>query len=245
MVPGPTSWQNIHSSQINFEPDSSVTFSAPLLPLIMSDGLGWTTAPSSRPIFDNSGRADADFALPAFLPCLPLWCRSANSSSASADCRFAEFRRPWRQIGELIFAPRVSRECTSECIEVRERGTDCCAPYLGGSFCGMHPQHVCVCVLVIVWDGHCSVCAATGMETALSETHDPRVGRPFQHAREYFPPAMFHFQSDFCCLDGSFSIRFVFSRSLWIKRPIGFWLEGEASSIYFSLTSQNTGHTTV
>ena len=103
----------------------------------------------------------------------------------------------------------------------------------------------CVCVLVIVWDGHCSVCAATGMETALSETHDPRVGRPFQHAREYFPPAMFHFQSDFCCLDGSFSIRFVFSRSLWIKRPIGFWLEGEASPIYFSLTSQNTGHTIV
>ena len=145
MVPGPTRWQNIHGSQIDFEPDSSVTFSAPLLPLIMSDGLGWTTAPSSRPIFDNSGRADADFALPAFLPCLPLWCRSASSSSASADCRFAEFRRPWRQIGELIFAPRVSRECTSECIEVRERGTDCCAPYLGGSFCGMHPQHVCVC----------------------------------------------------------------------------------------------------
>ena len=108
---------------------------------------------------------------------------------------------------------------------------------------------VCVCVCLLLYgmggSGHCSVCAATGMETALSEAHDPRVGRPFQHARVYFPPAMFHFQSDFCCLDGSFSIRFVFSRSLWIKRPIGFWLEGEASSICFSLTSQNTGHTTV
>ena len=47
MVPGPTRWQNIHGSQTNFEPDSSVTFSAPLLPLIMSDGLGRTTAQSS------------------------------------------------------------------------------------------------------------------------------------------------------------------------------------------------------
>ena len=195
-----------------------------------------------RPIFDNSGRADADFALPAFLPCLPLWCRSASSSCASADCRFAEFRRLWRQIGELIFAPRVSRECTSGCIEVRERGTDCCAPYLGGSFCGMHPQHVCVCACYCMgW----ALQRVRGNWNGNSIVRDPRVGRPFQHAREYFPPAMFHFQSDFCCLDGSFSIRFVFSRSLWIKRPIGFWLEGEASSIYFSLTSQNTGHTTV
>ena len=47
MVPGPTRLRNIHGSQINFEPDILVTFSAPLLPLMMSYGLGWTTAPSS------------------------------------------------------------------------------------------------------------------------------------------------------------------------------------------------------
>ena len=47
MVPGPTRLQNIHGSQTNFEPDILVTFSAPLLPLMMSDGLGWTTSPSS------------------------------------------------------------------------------------------------------------------------------------------------------------------------------------------------------
>ena len=47
MVPGPTRLRNIHGSQMNFEPDILVTFSAPLLPLMMSYGLGWTTAPSS------------------------------------------------------------------------------------------------------------------------------------------------------------------------------------------------------
>ena len=47
MVPGPTRLQNIHGWQISFEPDILITFSAPLLPLMMSYGLGWTTAPSS------------------------------------------------------------------------------------------------------------------------------------------------------------------------------------------------------
>ena len=169
----------------------------------MSDGLGWTTAPSSRPIFDNSGRADADFALPAFLPCLPLWCRSASSSCASADCRFAEFRCPWRQIGELIFAPRVSRECTSGCIEVRERGTDCCAPYLGGSFCGMHPQHMCVCACYCMgwvavgiaacarqleWKQHCPR-PTTHQSGGLSSTHE-----------NIFPPPCFIFNQTFVAL---------------------------------------------
>ena len=107
---------------------------------------------------------------------------------------------------------------------------------------------VCVCVLVIVWDGwQWALQRVRGNWNGNSIVRSPRPTsrRPFQHAREYFPPAMFHFQSDFCCLDGSFSIRFVFPRSFWIKRPIGFWLEGEASSIYFSLTPQNTGHTPV
>ena len=127
-----------------------------------------------RPIFDNSGRADADFALPAFLPCFPLWCRSASSNSASADCRFAELRRPWRQIGELIFAPRVSRGCTSGCIEVRERGTDCCAPYLGGSFCGMHPQHVCVCVCACYCMGWVAVGIAACARQLEWKQHCPK-----------------------------------------------------------------------
>ena len=47
MVPGPPRLRNIHGWQINFEPDILVTFSAPLLPLMMSDGLGRTTAQSS------------------------------------------------------------------------------------------------------------------------------------------------------------------------------------------------------
>ena len=103
---------------------------------------------------------------------------------------------------------------------------------------------VCVCLLLygmgiaacarqLEWKQHCPR-PTTHESGGLSSTHE-----------NIFHPPMFHFQSDFCCLDGSFSIRFVFSRSLWIKRPIGFWLEGEASSIYFSLTSQNTGHTIV
>ena len=49
MVPGPTRLRNIHGSQINIEPDIHTChiFSSTILPLMMSDGLGWTTAPSS------------------------------------------------------------------------------------------------------------------------------------------------------------------------------------------------------
>ena len=104
MVPGPTRLRNIHGSQINFEPDILVTFSAPLLPLMMSYGLGWTTAPSST-------IPDELTPILRFLHSSPASHSGADLqlSSASADCRFAELRRPWRQIGELIFAPRVSR----------------------------------------------------------------------------------------------------------------------------------------
>ena len=103
---------------------------------------------------------------------------------------------------------------------------------------------VCLCVLVIVWDGwQWALQRVRGNWNGNSIVRDPRVGRPFQHAREYFPPAMFHFQSDFCCLDSSFSIKFVFSFPCGSNVQNRYWLEGEASSIYFSLTSQNTGHT--
>ena len=49
MVPGPPRLRNIHGSQINIEPDIHTChiFSSIILPLMMSDGLGWTTAPSS------------------------------------------------------------------------------------------------------------------------------------------------------------------------------------------------------
>ena len=152
----------------------------------MSDGLrwapiGWPPRGSPRPTFPAERTLLLRF-LHSYLHCLQI------------DAGWA----PRGQIGELIFAPRVSRECTSGCIEVRERGTDCCAPYLGGSFCGMHPQHVCVCVLVIVCDGHCSVCAATGMETALSETHESG-GLSSTHENIFHPPC-FIFNQTFVAL---------------------------------------------
>ena len=99
----------------------------------MSDGLrwapiGWPPHLAPCPTFPAERTLLLRF-LHSYLHCLQI------------DAGWA----PRGQIGELIFAPRVSRECTSGCIEVRKRGTDCCAPYLGGSFCGMHPQHVSVC----------------------------------------------------------------------------------------------------
>ena len=244
MVPGPTTWQNIHGSQINFEPDSSATFSAPLLPLI--NPMDWDGRPP-HPRAQSSTIPDGLTPILRFLhsspACLsgadlqatvvPLQIADLQSFGAGSDKLVSWYLPPGSVGSAQVGALRSEKEALTVVLRTWEDLFAECT------------RSMWVCVLVIVWDGHCSVCAATGMETALSETHDPRVGRPFQHAREYFPPAMFHFQSDFCCLDVSFSIRFVFSRSLWIKRPIGFWLEGEASPIYFSLTSQNTGHTIV
>ena len=116
---------------------------------MMSDGLGWTRAQSST-------IPDGLTPILRFLHSSPASHSGADLQAAIVPLQIADlqsFGAPGDKLVSWYLPPGSVGGCTSGCIEVRERGTDCCAPYLGGSFCGMHPQHVCVCVLVIVWDG--------------------------------------------------------------------------------------------
>ena len=105
--------------------------------------MDWDGRPPHLRQFRTSWRRFCASCIPPLLPTLVQICNSVVPLQI-ADLQ--SFGAPGDKLVSWYLPPGSVGGCTSGCIEVRERGTDCCAPYLGGSFAECtHSMCVCVC----------------------------------------------------------------------------------------------------
>ena len=208
MVPGPTRWQNIHGSQTNFEPDSSVTFSAPLLPLIMSDGLGRTTAAQSSTIPD--GLTPILRFLHSFPVChsgadlqaavVPLQIADLHSFGARGD-KLVSWYLPRGSVGSAqVGALRSEKEALTVVLRTWEDLFAECTRSMCVCVCLLlYGMGIAACARQLEWKQHCPK-PTTHESGGLSSTHENIFHPPCFIFNQTFVALTVRFQSDLSSL---------------------------------------------